>query len=165
MTERWTRLEEFPDYSVSTYGQVASDRRDIILRQTLNLQGIPMVNLKRDGRPTTRSVPLLVASAFIPNPDPARFNSPIQLNGHRIDSHVDNLMWRPRWFAIKYHNQFHIEDFYYVPQAEILLLETDEVFKGFVDPSTKYGLHYRDIMFSYMNRHRVFPTNQQFRLI
>ncbi len=165
MTERWKHLEEFPGYSISTYGQVANDRRDSILRQNPNMQGIAMVGLMQAGRHTTRSVPLLVANAFVPNPDPKRFNSPIQLNGHRMDSHIDNLLWRPRWFAYKYHIQFSQEGFYYVPKAQILLLDTDERFNELVTPSTKYGLHYKDVMYSYMMGTDVYPTRQHFRLL
>lgn len=164
LEEEWKHLEDYPGYSVSTYGRVLNDRRGLILAQRPNQQGIACASLIYRGNKTSASVARLVAGAFVPRTNP-HFLSPINLNGHRMDNHVDNLMWRPRWFAYKYHQQFNVPDFYYVPRATILLLDTEEEFEGLVEPSTKYGLHYKDIMYSYMIGSEVFPTKQKFRLL
>ena len=63
------------------------------------------VGLFRDQEQYKRSVALLVAKAFLKQPSEF-FDTPINLNGDRLDNQVINLMWRPRWFAIKYNRQF-----------------------------------------------------------
>lgn len=104
--EVWTTIEEFPRYSVSTYGQVANNRTEKILSQSPNSTGVVRVGLvDGDGNQLTRSVKVLVAETFIPKPEP-RFNTPINLDGNPENNHVGNLMWRPRNYAWKYARQF-----------------------------------------------------------
>jgi hypothetical protein len=119
-----------------------------------------MVGFFKQGQHTTRSLPLLVANAFLPRTKEA-FNAPIQLDGDRMQCRVDNLMWRPRWFAVLYHQQFSKDDFYY-PDADLEIEDTGEHFKGWAEPSVIYGLRYIDIIVSYTNHKGTWPTGQRF---
>ena len=79
----------------------------------------------RDGEQRHRSVPLLVAKAFIPQP-PGPFDTPINLDGDRHNNHIHNLAWRPRWFAIKYNQQFRYP-YKILFEAPVVELEHGEV--------------------------------------
>ncbi len=101
MTEIWRPIEAFPGYSVSDHGRIRADKSGRILQLNLNQYGLVQVGLMREGVQYHRSVPLLVARAFLEPPfEP--FDTPINLDGDRHNNHVDNLVWRPRWFAIRY---------------------------------------------------------------
>ena len=105
MKEQWRSIENFPGYSVSNYGQIRTDRSGRILSLNENQFGVLQVGMMRDGIQRHRSVPLLVAKAFIPQPH-VPFDTPINLDGNRHNNQVDNLVWRPRWFAVLYNQQF-----------------------------------------------------------
>jgi NUMOD4 motif len=162
--ERWLQLEDFEGYAVSDLGRVCNLRRDAILNPTTNNRGIAKVNLiDNDRRITTRSVASLVAQAFLEKPSPI-FDTPIQLDGDRTNCHVRNLMWRPRWFAVKYHQQFYVERFRF-GRRDFIDVDTEEVYEDYIRPCTTFGLIHTGIILSYLNHERVFPTRQRFELI
>jgi len=105
MSENWKTIRFFPDYSVSDHGRIRADRSGRLLSLNLNQYGLLQVGLMKGGRQYHRSVPLLVARAFLPEVR-GPFDTPINLDGDRQNNHIDNLVWRPRWFAVKYNQQF-----------------------------------------------------------
>lgn len=153
MKEKWEYVADFPEFSVSTYGRVMNDKTSHILSTRRNAQGILMVNLMRDGRLYTRSVALLVARACLKIKDPEIYNSVIHLDGDRTNCHIDNLMWRPRWFSVRYHHQF-IRTPY---KGAVYLRDTDEVFDNIRDAAMKYGLLEENIFSDLWNQEGVFP--------
>lgn len=161
MRERWVRLDEFPTYAVSDFGRVANVRRDMLLTPTQNAQGISKIGLVKNGRTTSRSVALLVAEAFVLKPV-AFFNSPINLDGDRMNCHALNLLWRPRWYAVQYHGQFDRAEFHN-SKVPIENLTEKEQFLGWRDPSIKYGLRYIDIILSCANGVSTPITSQRYR--
>ncbi len=102
--ERWSTINEFPDYSVSTLGNVMNDETEKLMAITINQFGIPHVGLTKNGIQYRRGLAHLVAKTFIRNPN-HRFDTPINLNGDRTDCRVENLAWRSRWFAIEFFRQ------------------------------------------------------------
>lgn len=163
MTERWKEIEQFPGYSVSNHGRIRADRSGRILALNVNQFGLLQVGLMRDGIQHHRSVPLLVATAFLP-PLSGPFDTPINLDGDRLNNHVDNLMWRPRWFAIKYNQQFRRP--YDNPiAAPIVDLKTGEVSENSFDCFKKYGILEKDLVLSILNRTYVWPTYQEFAIL
>ena len=164
MQEKWLPIEDFPDYAVSSLGRVCNLRRDTLLTPSINAQGIVRVAMYHPGgRLTSRSLAVLVAEAFLPR-ESEHFDTPIQLNGDRQDCCVDNLMWRPRWFAVRFHKQFYVEDFIHIRRI-FREVTTGEVFNNYVEPCSRYGLYYLDIIKSYLNGDWVFPTHQIFELV
>jgi hypothetical protein len=163
--EHWQDLEDFPGYAVSSYGRVQNTLNGHIKIPTRNQMGIPSVNLIKDRVQYRRSVARLVARAFLPAPSRETFDTPINLDGDRTNNHVDNLMWRPRWFAVKYHAQLRDPElspaFGYSGAVEVV--DTGERFVSARDCATKYGLLEREIVLSAMNNVPVFPTWQTFR--
>jgi len=160
MIEIWKEITNFDNYSISNYGRVRSEKSERILAQSQNQFGVVYVGLVRDGKQYHRSVPLLVARAFIPNQLEA-FDTPINLNGDRYDNRVENLAWRPRWFAIRYNQQF--RDPYMDPILDpIKDLKTNEVSENSFEAAISYGLLESDLVLSILDRTYVWPTYQQF---
>lgn len=164
MTE-WRKIDEFPTYSISDEGWVRHDDLGHILRHQVNQQGIPHVGLvsSRDGIQYKRGIALLVAKAFLPPPFPEHFDTPINLDGDRFNNRIDNLMWRPRWFAIKYHKQFkNNERGFNVPVIETTTMQR---FETSWEAATTFGLLDKEILLAFINRTYVFPTGQRFEPI
>ena len=160
MLEYWEPIEFFEDYSVSNFGRVRTDKSGRILALNENQFGLLQVGLMSDGVQFHRSVPLLVAKAFLPEVGGA-FDTPINLDGDRHNNHVENLAWRPRWFAIRYNQQFRHP--YENPiKAPVVDLKTGEVSKNSFDCAKRYGLLESDLVLSILNRTYVWPTYQEF---
>lgn len=160
LAEEWTSVPDFPEYSISNYGRVRSIRLDRLLAWSPIYYNIPTVGMMRDGVQMRRSVPVLVCRAFIPQPAP-HFDTPIHLDGDRTNCRVDNLAWRPRWFAINYHKQFSSPPF---PEwdSDIVLLETGEVFSTPAEAARKYGEIEREIFRSTVSERAVFPHDHHY---
>lgn len=160
--DEWVPVQGFLGYSVNPLGQVQKDSTKRLLHTRLNQYGVPYVGLMRDWRQCIRSLPRLVATAFLPTPNEI-FDTPINLDGDRTNCHVDNLMWRPRWYAIYYVNQF--KDPYGNPiEVPVRALETKEVFANSLDAACRYGLLEREVVLSVLNQTPTWPTYQMFEL-
>lgn len=105
MNELWVMLRGFESYSISTYGAIRRRGTDRLIAGHINQAGLVYVSLHKDGRQYNRAVSPLVAGAFLNPPPNQSWNTPIHLNGNRSDLYYENLMWRPRWFAVDYHQQ------------------------------------------------------------
>jgi hypothetical protein len=163
--EVWRYIREFPGYSVGDEGHVRNDDTGRIMAMLVNQHGIGYVGLTKNCRQHKRSVTVLVATAFTPKLAQHRgtFDTPINLNGVRTDNRASNLMWRPRWFAVKYFHQFQSnERGFNVPIEEI---GTGEQFKTSWDAALKYGLLDKEIFVATLNRTYVWPSYQRFRVL
>lgn len=160
MTEHWQPIPGF-NYSVSNYGRVRSERSGRVLALVENQYGVVCVGMMRDGEQHHRSVPLLVARAFIESPFET-FDTPINLDGDRHNNHVYNLMWRPRWFAIKYNRQFREPYQYRIPRP-LQDIKSGEISENSFECAKQYGLLEEDLVLSVFNRTYVWPTYQEFR--
>lgn len=163
MSESWIPIELFEEYSVSNFGRVRSNKTDRILSLNLNQYGVLQVGLMREGKQFHRSVPLLVAKAFIPIRK-GPFDTPINLDGDRTNNHVDNLLWRPRWFAIRYNRQFRYR-YHHTIESEIEDIKTGEISENSWECAKRYGLLEEDLVMSILNRTYVWPTYQEFVVV
>jgi NUMOD4 motif len=161
--EHWKEIRGFPGYSVSDYGRIQADKSGRILRQSENQYGLAQVGMMKNGEQKHRSVPLLVASAFMERPYEA-FDTPINLDGDRHNNHVNNLLWRPRWFAVKYNRQFRYP-YEYPIDAPIEDVKTGMVSENSFECCKDYGLLEEDLVLSILNRTYVWPTYQEFRIV
>lgn len=164
--ERWREIESFPDYSVSDYGRVRNDHSGHIMALLRNQHGVIHVGLSRDRTQHKRSVAVLVAMAFLPMPEDLTFDTPINLDGDRSNNRSDNLVWRPRWFAVKYFRQFRDTTTWYRNRNYDHPIE--EIDKGITfssswDAAITYGLLVREVYLSSIKGSSVWPTNQRFR--
>lgn len=163
MREQWKELDEFPDYAVSDLGNVVNIKTDMPRRTSINQQGIVKISLYIGRELITRSVAVLVAEAFVPGQSDLA-NTPIHLDGDRENCRADNLMWRPRWFAVQYHRQFHSEEFHNsdVPIRDV---ETGLEYESVKEACIALGLYYNDVYRSYIHGRPVPFTLQVFELM
>lgn len=159
--EAWREIRSFPGYSVSTLGRVRNDETGRFMTLLQNQHDVVNVGLTQNRVQYKRAVALLVATAFLRPELNEAFDTPINLDGDRTNNCIDNLMWRPRWFVVKYHNQFQ-----YVPRKVIGPIEemdTGEQFENTWAAVTKYGLLDREILIAMLSYTYVWPTYQRFR--
>lgn len=163
MIEEWASLETlgFPGYELSNSGQVKNTWGKM-LKMSANQEGIVRVGLmKRDeAKQKTVSVLRLVARMFVQGRS-ATFDTPIQLNGNREDVHVHNILWRPRWFAVKYFRQF-TETKEPLFTAKIYDVEDSKEYDDSRAAAMANGLLEEDILLSVANGSPCFPTWQRF---
>lgn len=90
--EIWRDAVGFPKYEVSNYGNVRHKEKKKILNGGLTTKGYKQVCLRDENdKQKTPKVHVLVAKAFIPNPE----NKPMvnHKDSNRLNNHVDNLEW------------------------------------------------------------------------
>lgn len=161
---RWKPIKDFPGYSVSDTGLIRSDMSGRILAESENQYGLVCIGMVRDGVQYHRSVPLLVAKAFLTRHRVhGAFDTPINLDGNRHNNNVWNLAWRPRWFAVKYNRQF-VHPYHNPINALIEDVETGEVNNNSFECAIRYGLLEEDLVLSILNRTYVWPTYQMFQI-
>lgn len=163
MSEEWKVIDNFPEYSVSDQGNIRSDKSDRILALNLTQYGLYQVGLMRNRVQYHRSVPLLVSKAFLA-PVSEAFDTPINKDGDRTNNRVENLLWRPRWFAIRYNQQFRYENGRHI-SSPVVDLKTGVVSDNSLTASKTYGLLEEDLVLSIMNRTYVWPTYQEFSVV
>jgi hypothetical protein len=159
----WIPVYGFPGYSVNSLGQVRNDSTGRLLTTRINAEGVPYVGMMRDYRQVIRSLPRLVAEAFLPPPTQI-FDTPVNIDGDRTNCAVDNLMWRPRWYAVLYNRQFRTERYPNPINAPVVALDTEEVFPDSLAAACRYGLLEREVVLSVLNKTPTWPTYQMFEL-
>lgn len=162
--EDWHELEEFPDYAVSNKGNISNMRTGAPRKTSVNQQGIVKISLYKNGRELiTRSVAVLVAEAFCEG-QTEFFDTPIHLDGDRSNCRADNLMWRPRWFAIRYHRQFESEAFHKM-DLHIVELNSGREFFSVKEACMAMGLYYNEVYRSYVHETQIPLTREEFRVV
>lgn len=162
-SEDWRPVHEFVGYSVNPLGQVARDSTGRLLQPRFNQDGVPYVGFMREWQQCSRSLPRLVAQAFL-EPPSRIFDTPIQLDGDPCNCQADNLMWRPRQYAILYKRQFKIR--YENPiTAPVRAIHEKEHFSDSLIAACRYGLLEREVVLSIANRTYAWPTYQYFELV
>lgn len=162
--ERWHELEEFPDYAISSMGEVHNIKTGMPRRTSVNQQGIVKISLYQDGKYLiTRSVAVMVAEAFVEG-QTEFFNTPIHLDGDRENCRADNLMWRPRWFAVQYHRQFQSPEFHN-SDVHIMDVETGKEYHSVKEACMDQGLYYNDVYRSYIHEEPTRFMRREFRLV
>lgn len=164
MDEEWRDLSIFPSYSVSDLGNIRSIKTGRNLKRSKNQQGHLKVNLAEAGHVHTRNVNHLVAKTFLGEPPREHFDSIIHLDGDKTNCAATNLMWRPRYYSIKYHQQFDSYNFRN-STAGVIDIGTNRVYETIQEAAVEHGLLFFDILVSAHERTYVWPTYQEFRYI
>lgn len=170
MDEVWKPLFEFPQYIISTYGDIVNTTNGRPVRQSKTLQGALKVNLYDRGHQCTRSVKVLVADTFVRKPRSMRFNSPIQKDNNPLNVRADNLLWRTRPFAWKYHEQFKVIADNNIRRCSVIEVTEGVHYESVYDAAVDNGLLFIDIrksafLFSQRDPYpTVHPTGQVFSI-
>ena len=157
-------IEHFEDYYVSPEGIIVNSAtgREMLYSPTEN--GDLTVGLVRNGVQFRRSVKGIVARTFVSGRS-AIFDTPILLDGDKSHLGANNIVWRPRWFAWKYSQQFQepYPDWYY--DGPIVEMKSGMRYHTIVEAAMINGLLVKDIWHASQNQDLVFPTAQLFRSI
>lgn len=155
----------YPNYEVSSDGGVRNTETGREVRRSYNGRGIAKVGLiKKHAEPQhTASIARLVAELYLPLPPNESFDTPIHLNGDRSDCRADNLMWRPRWFAVRYHRQFKRP--LHAFSQPIVCVDTDDVFDDCRQAAMAFGMLEREIFLDVTNQVGVWPHHFTFQLL
>jgi hypothetical protein len=88
---RSLNIIDFPNYSVSSFGNVRNDNTDTFLKNRIDAQGYCSLKLSKNGESQIFKVHRLVAIAFITNPE----NKPEvnHMDGNKANPHLSNLEW------------------------------------------------------------------------
>lgn len=162
-SDEWVPVSGFPGYSINLFGEVMRNSTKRLLVPRINQDGVPYVGLMREWEQCNRSLPKLVARSFLDKPsDP--FDTPIQLDGDPLNCHVDNIMWRPRWYAIKYKRQF-THRYRFPINEPVRAVHSGEVFPNSFAAGCRYGLLEEEVVASVENRTPALPTYQYFERV
>ena len=80
-------------YSINPYGVILNTFTNRKLKWKVDSKGYCVVTLSHNGIPHDKRVHVLVASAFVKNPDPLKFTIVNHLNGNKQDPSYTNLEW------------------------------------------------------------------------
>lgn len=164
MEEIWVTLgSQYPEYDVSNLGQIRNNRSGRVIAQSKNNTGFMKVAIN-DFRGDRRTVEVtrLVAFNFVQGYSPQN-DTPIHLDGNREHTFADNLAWRPRWFAVLFHKQFH--DPRYHIDAPILEPNLKRVFPNSLEAAKALGVLEQHIMLSTVNGTPTYPDGYTFEMI
>ena len=144
--EMWRNLSfmGYSNYEVSSYGRVQNVGRQKLLQSNPNQHGIQHVGLyDGSGKRRNTSVGRLVALAFLPIPDEPHFDTVVHKDGNLKNNDVINLEWRPKWFAIKYHQEYH--DIIFYPKHPVMEHSTGMLFDKGRDAATYFCLFEKEV--------------------
>ena len=155
-TNSWEELEEFPDYVINHLGEIVNTKTSRALSYSRTKEGVVKANIYLGHRSVTRSVALLMAKTFLTSSNP-NYNSVIHLDGDKANCHISNLMLRPRWFVVNYHQQFSIPAFQENYHKPVICLDTSEVFDNLRETCIAKGLLYWELQDGILNQTKVYP--------
>lgn len=160
--EQWVALRQHLGYSVSSHGRVRNERTGRILSISKTNNGTTaIVSIRNGGHQVKRALALLVCETFYPDPPP-RFDTPIYLDGDRMNCRADNLRWRPRWFAIKHSRQFHQD---LGDAGPVLNVDTGIVYQSVWDVVYEQGVLFNEVVMAAINKTYVFPLFEYFEWV
>lgn len=147
--EHWRPIETFPDYEVSDLGGIRNATTLRPLRIFDNGHGVLQVVMSRDRKKVCRSVHRLVADAFL---DPAPEDCvPIHIDEDWSNVRADNLVWKPRWFAVARTKQSSRTQ--PIDNRPILMVKTMEVYDNALECAKAIGGLEKLVLITAQNRH------------
>lgn len=96
-------VDGYDGYAVTVHGKVWSDKTNKYLKSAVNSEGYRLVNLHKDGKGKVQRVHVLVAKAFIPNPE--THTEVNHKDGDKANNAVYNLEWCTRRHNVQHSNR------------------------------------------------------------
>lgn len=162
--ERWRTIPDFPNYEISDWGNIYNRRRRQMMRISYTHHGHAKITLTDEvGMRHTKSVGLLVADMFVPQPNHI-CNCLMVLSGELADIRASNLAWRPRSFAWKYTHQLRTHQPLYVKNVPVRNVITGAEYSCVMEAGIEEGLLFEDIWRLLGTGDGVFPTGSVFEI-
>ena len=163
LKETWAKINGWPNYEVSTYGNVKNVKTKKILKPFKNLRGYLQVELFNNGKGHKLFVHVLVAKAFLPdtgrNPDGTIMVGHHQVN-HRDECKTNNNLLNLEWCDNKY-NSYYSGTFKKAQplgveaiKKSIQCIETGVVYESAFDAERKLNLRIRSISCQLSSKNR-----------
>lgn len=89
--EIWVTIEEFPQYEISNTAKVRHKTKKKERKLSIGKRGYPVISFRKDGKQYLRTLHILFARAFIPNPE-----NKLEVNhidGDKCNCTLNNLEW------------------------------------------------------------------------
>ena len=87
--ERWKKIHRFENYEISNLGNVRKKSGKILIKRIDKEREV--INLVKNNKPYSCRICILVAVAFLPNPN--NFSRVRNINGVKSDNQSTNLEW------------------------------------------------------------------------
>ena len=87
----WKDIEEFPKYEISSTALIRNKEAKLIRVTPVGKRGYPVVSLMKDNKVYVRTVHVLFAKAFIPNP--SHYPQVNHIDGDKTNCSLSNLEW------------------------------------------------------------------------
>ena len=131
LKETWKTINGFPNYEVSTYGNVRNVKTGRILKPVKNSRGYLQVKLFNGSKSQKLFVHVLVSKAFLPdtgrNPDGTIMIGHHQVN-HRDECKTNNNLLNLEWCDNKYNNYY--SNTFRKLQKKVQCIETGDIYES-----------------------------------
>lgn len=162
--EELVPVDDFPDYVVSAEGYVVDISKDSrVANVYLNNIGHAFVVIRNQhGFYYSRNLGKIVARAFHKKEEP-HWNTVVYLDGDKTNCNAENIVWRPRWFAIRYHREKRhgLKDGYFPVRNK----DTGEIFTNVREVSMCFGSLESEILDKVNSDCGVFPFGYIFEYV
>lgn len=140
VTNKVKEVKEFPNYLITSDGQVYSLRSKKFLTPFINNSGYKFVYLSKDGVAFKKYIHRLVAEEFW-SKEGMEVN---HIDGDKLNNHKNNLEWCSRSQNMAHAHQMGLT----LPfMIEVINTETKEIFKSIKDAAARVG-----VSLSYLSR-------------
>ena len=131
LKETWKTIKGFPNYEVSTFGNVRNVKTGRILKPNKDKDNYLYVNLYNNGKFQSIKIHVLVTKAFLPdtgrNPDGTIMVGHHQVN-HRDECKTNNNLLNLEWCDSKYNMNY--SDTFRKLQKQVQCIETGIVYES-----------------------------------
>lgn len=160
--ERWLPLLDYPLYEASNQGRIRNVDSGHVLAVSRQGDNRACVALMFGRTQVRRTLALLICKTFLPPPPRADFTTPIHFDGDLMNCSVQNLAWRPRWFALQYTMQFGKN---LGQTGAVRDIGTRIIYDDVWDVVLNFGVLYNDVVKSIVNKTYVFPVMNCFEWV
>lgn len=164
---QWSIIEEFPNYLVNDQGEIFNRSLDRYMRTYPNTYGHMRITLtdEETGERSDRGVAKLVAEAFVEPPNEL-CNRVMILDGRLSNVMAVNLVWRPRYFVMRYARQLkRAEHPVHYKNLRIKNCSTGKRYKNVIECGMTEGLLFDDVWRSTYTGANIFPYGDSFEVL
>jgi len=167
MEEEWRTIESFPHYEVSNTGYVRRIGESKNLSPKMAKGGAWFVKISRGGGAFSKSVKTLVAEAFVPKPEDyaGTFDTPVQLTINTNEIRADKIVWRPRWFAVKFRRDLNPNTQPHYSHVPVVNRNTGVQHASILTASLHDGVLMEEVYRSCLEGRKVFPHAHRYEFL